>query len=57
MKYCPNCNDWAENIEVIDGPLVLSQLRSGEQAKLKTFHYCPWCGWALAEKEISEEKK
>jgi hypothetical protein len=57
MKYCEHCDDWAKNIEIINGPVVLSQIRNGKRAKLKTFRYCPWCGQVLADRPIPEVEK
>ena len=55
MKYCPNCDDWAENIEAISGPVRLAQIRSGKQAHFKPFVYCPWCGAELVEKPTQDD--
>lgn len=55
MKYCENCDDWAENIEAISRPIRLAQIRSGKRAKLKTFRFCPWCGRELVDRPIPED--
>ncbi len=39
------CKDWKENIDILNGPIVLDQLRRGvSDFKMKLITYCPWCG-------------
>ena len=38
------CSDWRENIDRVNGPIVLAQVRSGHAWTGKPFNYCPWCG-------------
>lgn len=46
-----NCQDWSENIEKVNGPIILQAIRSGMPAyDGKSFSHCPWCGTSLAEK-------
>jgi len=46
-RYC-TCSDWRENIEAINGPIVLQQIRSGlHEWRGNPFEYCPWCGSIL----------
>jgi len=44
-----DCKDWKENIEIVNGPLLL-QLARNPQLKGyigKIFKYCPWCSLEL----------
>ena len=50
-----NCLDWRENIDKVNGPIVLQAARqfgTGEGGyDGKKFEYCPWCA-----KELQEEQ-
>lgn len=37
------CKDWKKNQPIIDGALVMSNLRGYGEID-KSFTYCPWCG-------------
>jgi len=46
---CNNCEDWAGNIDKIDGPIVFIETTRPYMSygKVKPFIYCPWCGHEL----------
>jgi hypothetical protein len=46
-----NCPDWATQIEILNGPIVLQSIRSGGayQYPGKQFTHCPWCGNRLVD--------
>jgi hypothetical protein len=46
---CP-CDDWSENIELVNGPIQLQFVRTGYDYKGKKFTHCPWCGKGLRQK-------
>ena len=49
MKPC-DCLDWRENIDKVNGPIVLQSIRAGRDLYTgKPFVYCPWCGRCLLE--------
>lgn len=53
MKYC-KCKDWAPNIEILDGFIVMQMNMAWGNKKGyegKPFVYCPWCGDTLIEKK------
>jgi hypothetical protein len=42
------CADWKPNIDIINGPFVLQQIRQPGSVRLcKPFAFCPWCGQKL----------
>lgn len=42
------CKDWQENIDKVNGPMILQAVRSGGKGYSGvTFKYCPWCGELL----------
>lgn len=44
------CADWLPQIEKLNAPIVLQQVRAGEQLPddyFKLWAFCPWCGKAL----------
>lgn len=51
MSDC-TCDGWKDNIEKVNGPIVLQSIRSGNlnQYDGKPFTYCPWCGSSLGLK-------
>ena len=53
MKNC-ECNDFKENIKIIDDIIILVSIRCNRNNLLgdlnfKKFEYCPWCGKKLKE--------
>lgn len=42
------CSDWPVQIEKVNGPIVLQNIRAGRDLYKETggkpFRYCPWCG-------------
>lgn len=51
MSLHCNCPDWKPNIEIINGPFILQQIRQpGSVRPCKPFIFCPWCSNRLAEK-------
>lgn len=48
--HCP-CPDWAPQINIVNGPIILQSVRSGGAYKYpgKQFLFCPWCGTRLVE--------
>ncbi len=47
-----DCNSWKENIDKIDSPITLQAIRTSSSGyNGEQFHYCPWCGKELKEKE------
>ena len=48
------CDDFAPNVEHINGPIILQSIRSGNtyQYPGKKFIYCPWCGSKLTEEAL-----
>ena len=47
-RYC--CDGWDENIEILNGPIILQSLRSGRNPyQGKPFTFCPWCGRTIDE--------
>lgn len=52
MKTQCDCPDYAPELEKINGPIALQQIRSGQPAGpdyFKPWAYCPWCGSDLTE--------
>ena len=49
-KYCPNCNEFKENIEKIDSAIMLAWTHGmwGENKNI-SFKFCPYCGSELKE--------
>lgn len=44
------CEDWAEQIKLVNGPILLQQARNpAHKYTGKVFAYCPWCGDKLYE--------
>lgn len=41
-----DCDDWAPQIDILNGPISLQTIRSGGTYRYsgKPFRYCPWCG-------------
>ena len=54
-----DCQTWKANIDKIDAPLILAQIRQPSyMVDFVRFVYCPWCGQALrATEPQSEERK
>jgi len=51
-KYC--CSDWDENIEKVNGQIVLQSLRAGRDLfNGKPFKFCPWCGSTIEEQRTN----
>ncbi len=47
MSACV-CPTWKANIDKIDAPLILAQIRNPKfLVDFVQFVYCPWCGEAL----------
>jgi len=47
-----NCDDWAKNIDILNGPLLQLNARNPQQDNSyngKIFVYCPWCAAKLVE--------
>lgn len=45
-----DCKDWQENIEILNGPIMLQSVRTGTQGYTgKFFKFCPWCSSKLRE--------
>lgn len=48
-----DCKDWTENIDKVNGPLLLQAARSGFRPEIgyhgKQFKFCPWCATSLRE--------
>lgn len=42
-----SCELWKINIERINAPIILQQIRSGTSFQCDQFQYCPWCGKGL----------
>ena len=55
-----DCEDWKENIDKIDGLLVLAAVHNSPYTG-KRFVHCPWCGQMLKKSEedweVEGEKK
>ena len=48
-KYC--CDEWDQNIEKVDGPIMLQSIRAGRDLYDGIpFKFCPWCGNDIEEK-------
>ena len=55
-----NCQDWKENIDELNGPLLLQHARNPQldnDYKGKVFIYCPWCGAILQPTEKGAQMK
>lgn len=51
MKKC-NCDDWKENIPILENAVLMSSIHSWGNPKGYTgkfIEYCPWCGKRLEE--------
>lgn len=49
-RTCLNCEDWAPEIEKVNGPIVLWSIRAGRDLfNGKPFKFCPWCGAILSD--------
>ena len=49
-RECIWCPDWAPQIEKVNAPIILQQLRTGRSDyDGKPFKFCPWCGHELHE--------
>jgi hypothetical protein len=47
------CPDWKPNIEIINGPYILQQIRQpGSVRPCKQFVFCPWCGRKLIDEDM-----
>ena len=51
------CKEWLPNIEKINGPIIMQTLRSGGNYVFngEPFHFCPWCGKELVDKEMPDK--
>jgi len=50
------CQDWRENIKILNSSLALSSGHRFQELK-KSFIYCPYCGHNLEEIEDKRESK
>jgi len=48
-KYCPNCNEFEENVDTIDSAVALAYIH-GQEISVKPFLHCPYCGSELQDK-------
>lgn len=57
MSLHCQCPDWAPQINIVNGPIMLQSVRSGGAYKYpgKQFVFCPWCGNRLTELAIMGE--
>lgn len=46
------CDDWKQNIDLVNGPIQLQFVRTGVQYAGKKFTHCPWCGVELRRKPM-----
>ena len=54
MNDC-SCQDWKDNIDKINGPIMLEQLRGKSKGYDGVpIRYCPWCGEKLLEGMLDE---
>jgi hypothetical protein len=44
------CDDWDENIALVNAPVQLQYIRTGHAYEGKRFTHCPWCGKGLRQK-------
>jgi len=50
-----DCEDWQENIDKLNAPMVLQQLRGGYcERGFKQITHCPWCGKRLEGKRNAQ---
>lgn len=54
-----DCKDWENQIEILNGPIVLQTIRSGGayQYQGKPFKYCPWCSSELTADKTPHSKE
>lgn len=45
-----SCELWKLNIERINAPIILQQIRAGTSFQCDQFVFCPWCGKSLTGK-------
>jgi len=49
-KYCPNCNEFDELVNKIDGAIVMAWAHGQwDEDESITFKYCPYCGSELKD--------
>lgn len=54
METRCDCPDWGEQIQKINGPIVLASIRAGKDLyDGKPFVFCPWCGDRLPRLEVT----
>lgn len=50
-----DCQDWRENIDRVEMPIVLQAIRTSTAGyDGKQFVYCPWCGRGLRESKEAD---
>jgi len=50
------CQDWKDNINLLNAPLLLMSLRMGSKGYTGKFMvYCPWCASLLKEPKMEEK--
>jgi hypothetical protein len=55
MSLC-TCEKWKANIDKIDAPLVLAQIRQpGYMVGFEQFEFCPWCGSPLTSATVQPD--
>jgi len=47
--YTCDCDDWKENMKIIDDYVIFHYNHFGVGYEGKKFEYCPWCGKKLLE--------
>lgn len=51
-----NCDKWKNNIEKLNGPMVLQQIRNPQyKPNIEIFEFCPWCGKKLENEELESK--
>jgi hypothetical protein len=51
------CPDWKPQCEKVNGPIVMSFIRTGNQYDGLPFRFCPWCGTKRPEPKPESEPK
>lgn len=47
-----SCDDWSQNIPLVNAPHQLLFARTGAEYHGKKFSHCPWCGSTLRQKQM-----